>query len=179
MFFSVFLCLIPSFCLNRYLEANGTEPLLLVMETHLQTSSKIQRLACWAILTLAGSDEIARLIIGQGGESHIMRAMTTWKSDSLFLPLFSLELILLCRDDAGVQQFACWAITNLALADEEIKQKLKYSGVLEVWLVFLFLSVFLCLILCLSLSFSLSFSLSSMNYRCVISLLKHMNLILK
>jgi hypothetical protein len=84
------------------------------MSIHLQSSVKVQRQACWALLTLAGSDEVARVIVGQGGDSQLMRAMGHWKHD------------------AGVQQFACWAICNLALADEEIKQKMRHSGILEV-----------------------------------------------
>jgi hypothetical protein len=99
---------------GRYLEANWTEPLQAVMSIHLQSSVKVQRQACWALLTLAGSDEVARVIVGQGGDSQLMRAMGHWKHD------------------AGVQQFACWAICNLALADEEIKQKMRHSGILEV-----------------------------------------------
>jgi hypothetical protein len=46
----------------------------------------------------------------------------------LLLSLPSLPL----RYDPGVQQFACWAICNLALADEENKQKMRRSGILEV-----------------------------------------------
>lgn len=38
----------------------------------------------------------------------------------------------LYRHDAGLQQFACWAICNLALADDENKQKMRQSGLLEV-----------------------------------------------
>lgn len=113
----------------RYLEANGTEPLLAVMAIHLQTSVKVQRQACWALLTLAGSDEIARVIVGQGGSDHLMKAMVQWKC---VLLLFLLASPTPRRYDAGLQQFACWAICNLALADEEIKQKIRHSGILEV-----------------------------------------------
>lgn len=64
---------------RRYLEVQGTEPLLAAMAIHLETSVKVQRQACWALLTLAGSDEIARVIVGQGGDNHIMKAMIHWK----------------------------------------------------------------------------------------------------
>ena len=84
------------------------------MEAHLETSVKVQRQACWAILTLAGSDEISRVILGQGADKHLLKAMMQW------------------RNDSSLQQFACWAISNLALSDEENKLKLKHSGVLEV-----------------------------------------------
>jgi hypothetical protein len=102
------------------------------MAIHLETSVKVQRQACWALLTLAGSDDIARVIVGQGGDGHLMKAMVHWKSAP---PPAPPSLILpppLGRYDAGVQQFACWAICNLALADEEIKQKIRHSGILEV-----------------------------------------------
>ena len=45
----------------RFLEAQGTEAVLAVMERYEQTP-KLQRQACWAVLTVAGSDEIARAV---------------------------------------------------------------------------------------------------------------------
>jgi hypothetical protein len=49
------------------------------MTIHLESSVKVQRQACWALLTLAGSDEVSRVIIGQGGEAPLMKAMAHWK----------------------------------------------------------------------------------------------------
>lgn len=36
------------------------------------------------------------------------------------------------RNDSGVQQFAIWAINNLAIAGEDVRRKLKKAGVIEV-----------------------------------------------
>jgi hypothetical protein len=36
------------------------------------------------------------------------------------------------RFDAGVQQFGCWALSNLALSGEEIMRKMKKKGAVEV-----------------------------------------------
>jgi serine/threonine protein kinase len=45
----------------RFLEAQGTEAVLAVMARY-EPSAKLQRQACWALLTVAGSDEIARAV---------------------------------------------------------------------------------------------------------------------
>jgi hypothetical protein len=39
------------------------------------------------------------------------------------------------RFDAGVQQFGCWALSNLALSGEEIMRKMKKKGAVEVRIV--------------------------------------------
>jgi hypothetical protein len=49
------------------------------MAIHLETSVKVQRQACWALLTLAGSDDISRVIVGQDGDAQLMKAMAHWK----------------------------------------------------------------------------------------------------
>jgi hypothetical protein len=36
------------------------------------------------------------------------------------------------REDAGVQQFGCWAISNIALASDDIRIKIRDSGIVEV-----------------------------------------------
>ena len=43
---------------SRFIELNGISYITPVMSLHLK-SSKIQRQACWAILTLAGNDEVS------------------------------------------------------------------------------------------------------------------------
>jgi hypothetical protein len=63
----------------RFLEAGGVEALLAAMESHLETSPKIQRQACWALLTLAGSDDASRAIVAAGGADKMMRSMVKHK----------------------------------------------------------------------------------------------------
>mmetsp|Transcript_16492 Transcript_16492/g.24827 ORF Transcript_16492/g.24827 Transcript_16492/m.24827 type:complete len:194 (+) Transcript_16492:265-846(+) len=99
---------------GRFQEAGGVDALLVAMAAHRTTSAKIQRQACWAILTLAGSDGVSREIVSQGGDEKIMTAMV------------------LHKNDAGVQQFGCWAISNLALAGDDIRLKIRKCGIMEV-----------------------------------------------
>jgi len=77
-------------------------------------NAKFQRQACWAFLTVAGSDEASRMIIQGGGISGIINAMVYH------------------RHDSGVQQFGCWSMSNIALAGDDIKRKLRKAGALEV-----------------------------------------------
>lgn len=88
--------------------------LLTVMESGVASSAKLQRQVFWAIVTLAGSDEVSLAVVHAGGGSKITSAMIKH------------------RFDAPVQQFGCWAISNLASAGEETKRKLKKLGALEV-----------------------------------------------
>ncbi len=57
----------------------GVEKLIEIMSFYFEKSAKVQQQACWAILTLAGSDEIAHLIIKHKGDEFIMRAMTRYQ----------------------------------------------------------------------------------------------------
>ncbi|CAE7564562.1 aarA, partial [Symbiodinium microadriaticum] len=98
----------------RYLEANGVQVLLTAMEAHFASSPKIQRQACWALLTLAGSDDASRSIVAAGGAEKIKKAMIIHKYDK------------------GVQQFGCWAISNLALAGDDIRLLIRGTGIVEV-----------------------------------------------
>lgn len=79
-----------------------------------QQSAKLQRQACWAVLTVAGSDEIARAVSEFPIGAAVVAALVTH------------------RYDVGVQQFGCWAINNLALAGEDVRRKLRKVGVIEV-----------------------------------------------
>ena len=97
----------------RFIEDAGVDILVAAMELY-QDSVNIQRRACWALLTLVGTDEISRLVANGGAVSAVVKAMITH------------------RMDPGVQQFGCWAISNLALAGEDVKRKLKKAGVIEV-----------------------------------------------
>jgi hypothetical protein len=40
--------------------------------------------------------------------------------------------MVLVRFDAGVQQFGCWALTNMAICGDDISKRLKKKGVIEV-----------------------------------------------
>ena len=98
---------------SRFIEASGVEVLVSVME-RLSKSAKVQRQCCWTLLTLAGSDDVSRAAVSFGAASAIVSAMISH------------------RYDAGVQQFGCWSIANLALAGDDVRRRLKLVGVLEV-----------------------------------------------
>lgn len=61
---------------NRFLEAQGTEALLAVMERYDQ-SAKLQRQACWAVLTVAGCDDIARAVAEFPVGAAVVSALVT------------------------------------------------------------------------------------------------------
>lgn len=43
-----------------------------------------------------------------------------------------LLLLYECREDESIQQYACWAIANLAVADDDARKMLKDCGLAEV-----------------------------------------------
>jgi hypothetical protein len=92
----------------------GGVDLLVELMVRYKESAKLMRQACWAVLSLCGTDEISRTIALRGGDSAILNTM------------------LFHRFDAGVQQFGCWALSNLALSGEEIMRKMKKKGAVEV-----------------------------------------------
>jgi hypothetical protein len=98
---------------SRFIELNGVDVIVAIMNRHL-SAMKVQRQACWAILTLAGSDEVSRVIIHGGGGQSVVAAMIEHRFDS------------------GIQQFGAWAVSNLALAGDDVRRRLKKNGVLEV-----------------------------------------------
>eukprot|EP01041_Mallomonas_annulata_P009185 gene9185-19047_t len=97
---------------SRFVEADGVRALVVVMGLH-KYSVKLQRQGCWALLTLAGSDEGARAVSLAGGAAAVMAAMVGH------------------RMDAGVQQFGCWAISNMALGGDDVRLKMQQAGVPE------------------------------------------------
>lgn len=99
---------------SRFLESGGVTLFVEIMD-RFQDSAKYQRQACWAILTLCGSDEACKSVVASGGDSAVVNSM------------------LRHRNDAGVQQFGCWAISNMALAGDDIARRLKKRGVLEIF----------------------------------------------
>jgi hypothetical protein len=56
-------------------EANGIEILLNTMNNYIENSPKIQRQACWAVLTLAGSDDISGIFMKHDGTASVVRAL--------------------------------------------------------------------------------------------------------
>lgn len=58
----------------RFLEMEGVD-LLIAMMVRFKESAKLQRQACWAVLSLCGTDEISRIVAQRGGDSAIMNAM--------------------------------------------------------------------------------------------------------
>ena len=56
----------------------------------------VQRQGCWALLTLAASDDGADAVLAAGGAGAVVAAMVN------------------CPSDAAVQHFGCWAVANLA-----------------------------------------------------------------
>ena len=75
---------------------------------------KLQRQACWSLLTLAASDTAAADITRKGGVSAIIAAMTN------------------CSDDASVQHFGCWSLANLAWDLNAVRLTARAQGGVEV-----------------------------------------------
>lgn len=101
---------------HRFIDAGGLEILSDCMEVHLR-SAKVQRQGCWALLTLAGSDETARLVAQGGGSRTLMTLVSA---------------LLTHPRDSGVQQFGLWATSNMALAGGDISRRLRKAGLPEV-----------------------------------------------
>lgn len=98
---------------HRFIEAQGMESLSATMEIHIG-SSKVQRQGCWALLTLAGSDDTGKLVAQAGGGTVVINAMLSH------------------RTEAGVQQFGLWALSNMALAGGDVTRRLRKGGCVEV-----------------------------------------------
>ena len=63
---------------HRFIEADGVEILIGQMDLF-KNVAKYQRQALWAMLTLAATDDISRLIVNQGGGTAVLSAMFTHK----------------------------------------------------------------------------------------------------
>lgn len=101
---------------HRFIDAGGLEVLSDCMEAHIG-SAKVQRQGCWALLTLAGSDETARLVAQGGGSRTLMTLVSA---------------LLTHPQDSGVQQFGLWATSNMALAGGDISRRLRKAGLPEI-----------------------------------------------
>ncbi len=62
----------------RFVEAGGLDLLIGHMELY-SSNAKYQRQALWALLTLAATDELSRLIVTKGVSSAILNAMVNHK----------------------------------------------------------------------------------------------------
>jgi hypothetical protein len=98
---------------HRFVESSGIQILVGQMD-RFRLSAKVQRQCCWALLTLAGCDEVARQVAQGGAVSAVANAMTTHAADP------------------GVQQFGCWALSNMAIAGDDVRRRLKKSGAVEI-----------------------------------------------
>lgn len=98
---------------HRFLDAGGMAALVHAADEHI-ASVKVQRQACWALLTLAGADDTGRLVAQAGGGTTAVKAM------------------LQHRSEPGVQQFGLWALCNMALAGGDVTRRLRKGGALEV-----------------------------------------------
>lgn len=96
----------------RFFECGGIDTLIQTMGVHVALP-KLQCQGCWALLTLAGSDEVAEGVVKAQGDRAVIQALLTHAMD------------------AGVQQYGCWALRNLALASEALAQSLKAQGAME------------------------------------------------
>lgn len=99
---------------SRFTECAGSKVIIDCLDFWASKSPNILKQACWAVLTLAATDEIARTLSTEGVGSKIVDGMIRHSSDH------------------GVQQFGCWALGNLILAGDEVKRKMKKIGVMEV-----------------------------------------------
>ncbi len=61
---------------SRFEEVGGIPTLVNVMHHNLH-SAKLQRQCCWAVLTLSGSDEVAKTISNNNGDISVIQAMIT------------------------------------------------------------------------------------------------------
>lgn len=98
---------------HRFLDTGGMSALVHAADEHI-SSVKVQRQACWALLTLAGADDTGRLVAQAGGGTTAVKAM------------------LQHRNEPGVQQFGLWALCNMALAGGDVTRRLRKGGALEV-----------------------------------------------
>lgn len=92
--------------------------LLTAMQTF-PRSICIQTKCCWALLTLAGSDEMCQNIAQRGGIGAVLAAMLN------------------CPDDADVQHYGSWALLNLVMTTHGSKNAplhefARQEGVVEV-----------------------------------------------
>ncbi|CAM9339472.1 unnamed protein product [Ectocarpus fasciculatus] len=75
--------------------------------------SKLQRQACWALLTLAANDDISRVIASEGGVGAIIAAMIN------------------NADDTSVQHFGCWALANVGWGQADVQKFAREEGAIE------------------------------------------------
>ena len=64
--------------------------LITCMDVHTASSPKLLRQACWAVLTLAGSDDVARVIVNMGGNRSVTTAMMNHRCTTILLIILKL-----------------------------------------------------------------------------------------
>mmetsp|Transcript_39830 Transcript_39830/g.68720 ORF Transcript_39830/g.68720 Transcript_39830/m.68720 type:complete len:113 (-) Transcript_39830:78-416(-) len=76
--------------------------------------AKLQRQACWALLTLAGSEDGCHRIASGGGVDAILGALERHQGD------------------AAVAHFGCWALANVAWGREDVQESVRQAGAPEI-----------------------------------------------
>ena len=93
-------------------------------------NAKVQKQACWVIITLAVDDGISSTIVENGvlpalaNALFYHRLLIRSESFSVLLDFYS------C--DARIQMYGCLAFSNLSAAGENIKCRIRKAGVTEV-----------------------------------------------
>jgi hypothetical protein len=140
-------------CVHRFIESGGIDILVSQMDRY-RGNSKIQRACCWAIVTLCGSDDdsISRTLVhthttpstastasnptnnntNNASEAAAAATTPTNSAHNSRAVLAILNAMCAHSDDTGVQQFGCWAISNMAIAGEDVRRKLRKAGAVEV-----------------------------------------------
>lgn len=141
--------------LKRALAAAGATRTVLAAMQHFPTDAEILKQCCWAILTLAVDDEIARRLSEEGACQAVVLAMRACPTDRLVLTKACAAIVNLsggnqaikttfgnlgaCAEvvnamvafphDGPLQKQVCWAIKNLAGGNDPNRKR--FSGGLE------------------------------------------------
>lgn len=89
----------------RFMECNGIQTLVQAMQMYL-ASAKLQCQGCWAMLTLAGSDEVAEGIMQAQGDRAVVQALLQHRYELRKSILPPNNLLLICTSLTSV-----WFIT--------------------------------------------------------------------
>ncbi|GMI17541.1 hypothetical protein TrLO_g14803 [Triparma laevis f. longispina] len=94
-------------------QRGGVSSVLDAMEGHLG-SLKIQRQACWALLTVAGDEVAAKRVASDGGVGAVLAAMVNFEGEG------------------DLQGFGIWALCNVAFGSEALARFVAQNGAPEV-----------------------------------------------
>ena len=91
----------------------GLSGILDAMERHLG-NARLQKQACWAILTASGDPKLARRAESDGCVGALLAAMVNFPSDS------------------EISHYALWGLLNISLGSAELSRAVASSGAAEV-----------------------------------------------